>query len=177
MKEVERFYLVLHPRPAYIIGSGRVGEKANFMAASWVTPVAEEPPLVGVAIDVESLTHELIERYGEFTVNVVPTSMLDKLYYAGSRSGRDEDKASSIPHRKGEKVSAPVVEGAVGVVECVVHGKLRAEDVTFFAGRVVYAAVDERFFNERSGWLFKEIDLPLHNWGRGFYGVGRFYKA
>ena len=46
---IERFYLILHPRPAYVIGSGRVGVDANFMAASWVTPVAEEPPLVGVS--------------------------------------------------------------------------------------------------------------------------------
>ncbi|MCC6039955.1 MAG: flavin reductase family protein, partial [Thermofilum sp.] len=91
MIEVSRFYLLLHPRPAYIIGSGKVGERVNFMAASWVTPIAEEPPLVGVAVDVTSYTHELIERYGEFTVNVVPVSMLEKLYYVGSRSGRKED--------------------------------------------------------------------------------------
>jgi len=178
MREVSsRFYLILHPRPAYIIGSGRVGEVVNFMAASWVTPIAEEPPLVGVAVDVSSYTHELIERYGEFTVNVVPVSMLEKLYYVGSVSGRSEDKSRAVPHRKGEKVSAPVVEGAIGVVECVVAEKLRAQDVTFFAGEVKRAAVDERFFSERAGWSFKEIDLPLHNWGRGFYGVGRFYRA
>ncbi|MEM4761634.1 MAG: flavin reductase, partial [Thermofilum sp.] len=67
MIRVSKFYLLLHPRPAYVIGSGRVGEVVNFMAASWVTPVAEEPPLVGVAIGVESYTHELIEKYGEFT--------------------------------------------------------------------------------------------------------------
>jgi len=48
MMEVETFYLLLHPRPAYLIGSGKVGEKVNFMAASWVSPVSEEPPLVGV---------------------------------------------------------------------------------------------------------------------------------
>ena len=177
MIEVSKFYLLLHPRPAYIIGSGRVGEKVNFMAASWVTPVAEEPPLVGVAVDVTSYTHELIEKYGEFTVNVVPVSMLDKLYYVGSRSGRREDKAAAVPHRRAERVSAPVVEGALGVLECVVEDRLRAEDVTFFVGRVEAARADERFFSEKSGWSFKEVDLPLHNWGRSFYGVGRHFWA
>ena len=35
MKDVkDRFYLVLHPRPAYVIGSGKVSVKVNFMAAS-----------------------------------------------------------------------------------------------------------------------------------------------
>lgn len=177
MRKVSKFYLVLHPRPAYIVGSGRVGEAVNFMAASWVSPVAEEPPLVGVAVDVTSYTHELIERYGEFTVNVVPTSMLEKLFYVGSTSGRSEDKSRALAHRKGEAVSAPVVEGAVGVLECVVVDRLRAKDVTLFAGEVKIAAVDERFFSERTGWNFRELDLPLHNWGRVFYGVGRYYRV
>ncbi|MEM4790894.1 MAG: flavin reductase family protein [Thermofilum sp.] len=177
MIRVSKFYLLLHPRPAYVIGSGRVGEVVNFMAASWVTPVAEEPPLVGVAIGVESYTHELIEKYGEFTVNVLPVSMLGKLYQVGSTSGRSEDKSRVLAYRKGESGSAPVAEGAVGVLECVVADKLRARDVTFFAGEVKLAAADEKLFSERSGWNFKEIDLPLHNWGRGFYGVGRFYRA
>ncbi|RSN67157.1 flavin reductase family protein [Candidatus Korarchaeum cryptofilum] len=90
MKEVRDFYLLLHPRPAYVIGSGRWGERVNFMAASWVSPVGEEPPSLIVALGKESLTLELIEIYGEFTVNVIPISLVEELYYVGSRSGRDE---------------------------------------------------------------------------------------
>lgn len=174
MKEIKRFYLILHPRPAYVIGSGKLGEAVNFMAASWVTPIAEEPPLVGVAVDVESFTFELIEKYREFTVNVLPMSLVDKIYFVGSRSGRDVDKTGVLEAVKGEKVSAPVAKDAIGVLECKVVDEVVAEDVKFFVGEVVSASADERFFSEKSGWLFKEIDLPLHNWGRGFYGVGRF---
>lgn len=174
MKEIKRFYLILHPRPAYVIGSGKWGETVNFMAASWVTPIAEEPPLVGVAIDVESYTFELIEKFREFTVNVLPMSLVDKIYFVGSRSGRDVDKTGVLEAVKGEKVSAPVAKDAIGVLECKVVDEVVAEDVKFFVGEVVSARADERFFSEKSGWQFKEIDLPLHNWGKGFYGVGRF---
>ncbi len=66
------FYLLLHPRPAYVIGSGKVNEVVNFMSASWIMPVAEEPPRVGVSIGVESYTHELISKYRTFTVNILP---------------------------------------------------------------------------------------------------------
>jgi len=82
-----------------------------------------------------------------------------------------------VPHRRAEKVSAPVVEGAVGVLECVVRDRLRAEDVTFFVGRVEAARADEQLFSEKSGWNFREVDLPLHNWGRSFYGVGKHFWA
>ncbi|MDW8035041.1 MAG: flavin reductase family protein, partial [Candidatus Korarchaeum sp.] len=94
MIEVSKFYLMLHPRPAYVIGSGRWGERINFMAASWVSPVGEEPPSLMTSIGTEALTLELIERYGDFSVNVIPLSSLNKLYYVGSRSGRKEDKSS-----------------------------------------------------------------------------------
>lgn len=177
MREIRKFYLLLHPRPAYIIGSGKFGERVNLMAASWVVPAAEEPPLVAASIGVDSLTHELIETFGEFTVNVVPMEMLDQLYYVGRVSGRKEDKTKLVKVVKGERVSAPVVEGAVGVLECRVHSKVKAEDVTIFIGEVLTARADEGFFDEREGWDFKKINLPLHNWGRGFYGVGAFRIA
>ncbi|UNQ73525.1 flavin reductase family protein [Infirmifilum sp. NZ] len=175
--DVGRFYLLLHPRPAYLIGSGRWGEAVNFMAASWVTPIAEEPPLVGVAVGVESYTFELIERYREFTVNVLPMSLLDKLYLAGTTSGRELDKASAIGAVKGEKVSAPVARDAVGVLECRVVDEVEARDVKFFVGEVLAARADERLFSEKTGWRIGEVDIPLHNWGAGFYGVGKFRLA
>ena len=177
MREVKRFYLLLHPRPAYLIGSGRLGERANFMAASWVTPIAAEPPLVGVAIGADSYTRELIDAYGEFTINVLPMDKLDVIYYAGSRSGREEDKTAVIRARRGEAVQAPVAEDAIGVIECRVRTKVEAQDVVFYVGEVVAARAREDVFDERRGWASSKVDIPLHNWGRGFYGLGRLRLA
>ncbi|MCC6004074.1 MAG: flavin reductase family protein [Thermofilum sp.] len=175
MREVENFYLLLHPRPAYLIGSGKMGARVNFMAASWVSPISEEPPLVGVAIGVDSYTRELIDMYGEFTVNVLPIEFLDKLYYAGTVSGRSEDKTTVIKPVKGEKVDAPVAEGAIGVIECRVYTTLKTNDVVLYAGEVLSARADERFFSKRGGWDLRKTNLPLHNWGAGFYEVGRLH--
>jgi len=177
LRSVERFYLILHPRPAYLIGSGRIGERVNFMAASWVTPIAEEPPLVGVAIGTDSYTRELIDEYGEFTINVLPLDKVDLIYYAGSRSGREEDKTKLIKPVRGEKVQAPVAEGAVGVVECRVHTRVEARDAIFYVGEVLAARAEEGLFDERRGWDPARVNIPLHNWGRGFYGLGRFQLA
>jgi len=179
MVEVEAFYLILHPRPAYAIGSGRVGEVVNFMAASWVTPVAEEPPRAAVAIDVESYTHELISKYGEFTINVLPMERVDVLYGIGSVSGRDVDKVAKygVEAAKGRAVEAPIIADAVGVLECKVTARVESEDTTLFVGDVVAAYANEEYFSERRGWATRKIDIPLHNWGRGFYRLGRLVMA
>ena len=179
MREIRDFYLLLHPRPAYAIGSGKYPEIVNFMAASWVTPIAEDPPRLAVAIGVESYTHKLINKYNEFTVNILSAKYLDELYYIGTVTGRTIDKVSKVKMKavKGRIVDAPILEEAVGVIECKVAGKYESEDTTLFIGDVQVAYADEKAFKVRTGWDFKSMNIPLHNWGRGFYKVGHFMLA
>ena len=162
-KVIEKYYLLLHPRPAYIIGSGLVGEKVNFMAASWVTPVSEEPPRVAVAVDVESYTHELIEKYGEYTVNVLPVDKLNLVYKVGSTSGREVDKSQWFKYRRGEKVGAPVILDSLAYLECKVVDTHEAEDVTLFIADVLLAKANIEYFSSQRGWDFKKVNIPLHN--------------
>ena len=173
---MEVFYLLLHPRPAYVIGSGKRGMKVNFMAASWVTPISEEPPEVAVAIGSESYTRTLIDKYGSYTVNVFPVERLRELYFLGSSSGRDVDKVKEIgiEVKYCEETEAPVVGDSLAYLECRVVDTHETEDVVLYIGRVLSMWYDSRYFNRRRGWLFDKINLPLHNWGRGFYEVGRF---
>jgi len=175
--ELEKFYLLLHPRPAYVIGSGDVDKDANFMAASWVTPVAEEPPLVGVAVDVESHTYELINKYKEFTVNVLPFDKIELIYEVGSKHGWEVNKLEILPGAKGRVVKAPIAHGAIGALECRVYDSIEAEDVVFYAGEVVQAWIDPEYFHMKRGWSIKNNPIPLHNWGRGFFQVGRFRRV
>ncbi len=175
--DLEKFYLLLHPRPAYVIGSGVVGKEANLMAASWVTPLAEEPPLVGLSVDVESRTYELISKYSEFTVNVLPFEKIDLIYEVGSKHGWDVDKLAILPSDPGEVVKAPIPRSAIGALECRVYGSIEAEDVVFYAGRVVKAWSDPEYFHMKKGWSIHNNPIPLHNWGRGFFRVGKFHRV
>lgn len=177
MKDVlEEFYLLLHPRPAYLIGSGRVGEVVDFMAASWVTPASEEPPRIVVAVGVDSYTNELIKKYREFSVNVYPLDKIDVIYACGVLSGRNVDKASKLGLRvaKGRRIAAPVLGDAVAVLECEVWKTLELGDTSLVIGDVEAAYVDEEAFESGRGW---RLNMPLHNWGRGFYGLGRLKLA
>ncbi|MEM1549719.1 MAG: flavin reductase family protein [Candidatus Methanomethylicia archaeon] len=175
--ELEKFYLLLHPRPAYVIGSGKIGEKVNFMAASWVMPMGEEPPLVCIAIGKNSLTNELIKTYKQFSINILPIEKLNELYTIGTISGRNVDKTKIIKPMEGEEVNAPIAQDAIAVIECELWDKVESNDVTLFIGQVLNVKVDERYFNPKTGWTIKENPIPLHNWGRGFFKVGQFIMA
>ncbi|MEZ0346805.1 MAG: hypothetical protein ABWK01_09655 [Infirmifilum sp.] len=37
------------------------------------------------------------------------------------------------------------------------------------------AYVQEEFFDERNGWNMAKVEIPLHNYGRVFFRVGKKY--
>jgi len=175
MEVKNRQYLILHPRPVYIIGSGKFGEEVNLMAASWVMPVSEEPPKVALSVDKECYTFELIEKYGEFTVNVVEENYLDEIWFLGTTSGREVDKIAKtgLTVVKGRKVDAPVIKEALGVLEAKVSEKIDVGECRLYVGDIVYAEADESKYSLRYGWDLRKTRLIHHLSGKAFMTNGR----
>ncbi len=166
--DLERSYLLLHPRPVVLIVAKK-GDKVNLMPASWVTPVSEEPPMIAVAIAKENYTHDMIAETKEFTVNVVGKEHVELVWKTGTISGREVDKVKElkIDLKPSAKVSAPRLADALGVIECRVVESVEAGESTLFIAEVVHAeAVDA--FNEKYGWDIRRAKPLLHCSGRAF---------
>lgn len=58
------------PTGLFVVGS-RHGDRRNLMTANWVMQVATVPKLVAVAVESGSLTRELIESGGGFSVSIL----------------------------------------------------------------------------------------------------------
>ncbi len=177
IKVGDGFYRILHPRPAYAVASGTESSPA-VMAASWVTPVAEEPPMVAVMWDKESYTLERARDVGYFTVNVLPADMINALWYVGSRSGRGEpDKHVKAGLKLVKAAETPTVrvEGAIAWIEARISRIISdiAEDVDVVFGEVVAAYADSRIFDSRRGWYLAKAQIPLHVASRAFALTGR----
>lgn len=175
MEVKSKHYLLLHPRPVYIIGSGKFGIEVNLMAASWVTPVSEEPPKIVISIDRENYTYGLIEKYGEFTVNIVEENYLDKVWFLGTTSGRNIDKVAKVglTVAKGRKVDAPTIKEAIGVIEAKVSDKIDVGECRLYVGNVVYAEANPLKYNLRYGWDIRKAKLIHHVSGKAFMTNGK----
>jgi len=162
------FYRVLHPRPAYLIVSGR-DDDVNIMAASWVMPISEEPWTVGLALDRETYTYGLVKKYGEFTVNVVTIDELDLVYYVGhvSRYEVDKIRERGIELEPSREVSTPHYKGAIGYLECRVDRMIPVGEVDLVIGEVLAAYADKDLFT-RYGWDLRRAKILMQNIGRGF---------
>jgi flavin reductase (DIM6/NTAB) family NADH-FMN oxidoreductase RutF len=61
------------PTGLFVVGS-RAGDRRNLMTANWVMQVATSPKLMSVAVESGSLTRELIEEGGAFSVCLLARS-------------------------------------------------------------------------------------------------------
>jgi len=174
LKNLEDFYKLLHPRPVVIVITRCPDGKINAMSASWVTPISDDPPVVGVAIGSQAYTYECLEKCGEATINIPGPEHVDLVYGVGTYSGRRADKIKKFGIKliDSKRVSIPTWGDAIGVIEGRLRQVVQVEDVRLFLLDVVAAYAREELFGEW-GWDTSKTSPLLHGVGRAFYLAGR----
>ena len=156
------FYHLLHPRPVVVIGAGKKDEKVNFMACSWITPISEEPELIGFACYKENYTSELIRKYKKFSVNIVED--IDLIWKVGTSSGRKVDKIEKYNIEIGFIEDVPIIKNSLGYLICDLFEEYELGEDYFFVGKVL--KWEGKNF-ERWGWK-EHWRVPLHKGGKAF---------
>jgi flavin reductase (DIM6/NTAB) family NADH-FMN oxidoreductase RutF len=162
---------LINPGPVVLVTAKYKGT-VNVMTAAWTTPISGDPPLVGVAINHGSFTHDLIAKSEQFALNVPGRGLAEKVKLCGTLSGRDVDKfeEASLMPLTAREVEAPLVEECLGHLECAVVEAHSLGDHTLFVGQVVAAWAEEGAFEET--WLLGDEEArPLHHLGGTYYGV------
>ena len=118
------------------------GEVASGMTANWLTQVSFEPPLVAVAVENDARTLQLIRGGGHFAVNVLASGQRELAGLLGRRSRNVPDKLQQTGYRAGE-TGAPVLDDALGYLECRLVQELAVGDHTLVVGEVVAAGLRE----------------------------------
>jgi flavin reductase (DIM6/NTAB) family NADH-FMN oxidoreductase RutF len=59
------------PTGLFVVGS-RDADRRNLMTANWVMQIATAPKLIAFAVETGSVTRELVERGGGFSVSILP---------------------------------------------------------------------------------------------------------
>jgi len=146
-------------------------EERGIMSLAWNMPVQKDPPLIAIAMGKRHHTTSLVERSGEFVINIPGVDMLGKVKYCGSVSGYREDKfvGGGITSVKGEATGAPVLTNAIGVLECTVEKRIELEGTRIYLGRVLRCAARSGCFDETWSLRLGEPALIHHLGGPNFY--------
>ena len=117
---------------------GRDG-KPHGLTVNSFTSVSLEPPLVLVCVGHKAATHGPFSSADTFAINILGAEQKDlSARFASSHPNRFE----GVEWERGE-LGAPVLDGALAVMECEMREKIDAGDHTIFLGLVRRAGVKE----------------------------------
>jgi flavin reductase (DIM6/NTAB) family NADH-FMN oxidoreductase RutF len=137
--KLRRRVLWAMPYGLYVLGS-RAGDRRNGMTINFVSQLSFDPKLVGVSVERESYTHELVIEGGVFALNFVDRD--DRAIVRKFTKPVELDTAAStmngFPFHDGV-TGAPLLDQAVAYVDCEVRHRLDLGGHTLFVGEVVDA--------------------------------------
>jgi flavin reductase len=117
-------------------------EHAYGMTANAFSSVSLDPPLVLVCVISQSEGSEHIRRNGCFAVNVLKADQEPLSRYFASRDRpRGRDAFGEVDHRIAASGS-PILEGAIGYLDCRLHTSHDAGDHEIFIGEVLELGFD-----------------------------------
>jgi flavin reductase (DIM6/NTAB) family NADH-FMN oxidoreductase RutF len=147
----------LFPVPVVLVTCG-TGTAANVFSLNRIASCNAEPPMISISVRPSRASHDLIDRSGEFVVNIPRRNMEVISDFVGSTTIRKTDKwqETGLTQQPAVIVKPPLLAECVVNLECQVRHTLRLPSHSLFVAEVVAVHVDEAVLNER-----QEVDFDL----------------
>ncbi len=128
-----------YPHGVSVLTVDLEGERMGVTIGSLVS-LSLEPPLVGVSMGKEASSYELLRQSGSFAISVLADDQT-ALAQHFARGVPPIEHWTGIATRDSE-LGPPLIEGAVGWLQCRVWAEYDAGDHTIFVGEVLRAERD-----------------------------------
>ena len=160
---------MLSPVPAVLVSCRAAPDaRPNALTIAWAGTVCSDPPMVSVSVRPSRYTYELIEKSGEFTVNLTDRKLLRAADYCGVRSGRDEDKFAVCGLTKvmpeGLRLAPAVAESPV-TLACRVRERLALGSHVMYIGEIVSTGVREDLMDADGAIRLERAGLIAYSHG------------
>lgn len=152
--------MLFKPSVPSLIVSNSEANGPNVMSASWWMVAGYDPFRYLLSVNRDTYTHQIIEENPEFVMAAPTTELIDALTLCGTVSGRDLDKVEhlGLDLVPASGVDVPLLESALGNVECEVTNSFENNECTYYFARVVAAHAKR---DVRGGRLLSPTARPL----------------
>jgi len=138
--DAKKTALRMIPYGLHVLTSEKNDGTVSAATVNWVTQTSFDPPMVAVAVKVDSRIHSLIKESGSFALNILGKGQNSMAFAFFKPVDREGDSIGGEPFRKGVSGS-PLLENAAAFVDCKLAGTLEKGDHSVFLGEVVDAGV------------------------------------
>lgn len=146
---------LLCPVPAVMVSCGE-GDEKNIITIGWTGIINSDPPMTYVSVRPSRHSHDLIEKSGEFVINMTTEALAFATDYCGVKSGRDVDKFKEMKLTPvyGDVVRCPMIAESPVNLECKVKEVKRFGTHDMYIAEIVAMHVNEDIVDEKG-----KIDL------------------
>ena len=149
---------------------------STITTVAWHMPVSSSPKLVSVALANKRFSLELLRESQNFCINIPDYSLLDKVIFCGTYSGRGRNKFSEagLTPEKSELISAPYIKECVAHIGCRLERIMDVGDHSIVVGEVVEAFSEDLVLNPDGVVDIQRVSLIQHLGGSHFGTIGKY---
>ena len=139
---------------------------ANIITLAWASNFSLNPPTIGIGVGTERYSYKLIEKTGEFVVNIPSKKHLHESDFCGVTSGKKIDKFSAtkftmVPATK-LKLKTPLIKECPVNIECKVSQIVDSGSHGIFIGEILLMHVDEEIQTSDGNIDYSKADPILY---------------
>lgn len=164
---------LMGPVPAALVTCGTV-EHPNAVTVAWTGITCTHPPMTYISLRPSRYSYGIIEKSGEFVINLTTTAICRQVDFCGVKSGRDLDKlkACGLHVAAARGVSAPLLEESPLSLACVVKQKIPLGTHDMFLAEIVSVAADEKYIDSKGKLNLQQSGLAAYAHGE-YFALGR----
>ncbi|MEG0663932.1 MAG: flavin reductase family protein [Clostridia bacterium] len=172
IKKVWNPFPALAPVPVVLV-TCKHNNKDNIITIGWTGIVCSKPPMLYISVRKERFSYELIEKSGEFVVNLTTQKMVRATDLCGVRSGKNIDKFKecNLTRQQSATVDVPSIAQSPVNLECSVVSQTDFGSHTMFVAKIQSVSVDETLIDNKGKLDLKRANLLTYAHG-SYYQLG-----
>lgn len=164
---------LLAPVPPVLVTCGTM-EHPNVLTVGWTGIINTVPPKTYISLRPERFSYPMIERSGEFVINLATASMVKAVDFCGVRSGRQWNKfeqtgLTPVPARN---LLCPMLEESPLALECRVFQQILLGSHTMFLADILAVHVDDALVSPSGKLHLERAGLLAYAHGE-YFELGR----
>lgn len=165
---------MIYPLPAVMVSCGDSPENYNIITIAWTGTICSDPPMCYISVRPNRHSHAIIERTGEFVINLTTTELARATDWCGVKSGRDVNKfrEMGLHAELAQLVKAPLIKESPLNIECKVVEVKRLGSHDMFIANVVAIDAEEDLIDKSTGAFQLNHAGPLAYSHGKYYGLG-----
>ena len=159
----------IYPIPAVMVTCGNM-ENSNILTVAWTGIINTNPAQVYISVRPERYSHDIIEKSGEFAINLTNSNLAFATDWCGVKSGANVNKFKEmkLTKEKLNHIKCPGIKESPVTIECKVKEVRKLGSHDMFIADVLSIDADDKYIDVNGAFDITKCKLIAYANGKYF---------